>query len=356
MAHINTSLRQILLGLAIATAISAAAHADVTVEESLSVNGAGMMKMANMTGRTVTTISGRRARTDTDLTFESALVRTFARGVGQSTDIVLLDEDKVYSLNNKKKTYTETTFADLRAKMQESMQKMQEAQASQQQTASGVDDSQCEWSEPKAEVKRSGEKASIAGFQAERVTITATQACKNKENGEVCEFGLSLDQWMAPGFEASSETLAYNRAYAEKLGLTTGTSKEFAERAQTLFSRYQGIWNEVATKMRDVKGNPVKSSFALGVGGPQCGSAQEAQQSNSSASQPSLGGALGGAIGGLFNKKKEQAPPPATTPPPAMANGLIALMTVSTEMISVNRDAAGPQAFTVPADYKKTKD
>lgn len=356
MAHIDSSLRRMLLSFVAAVAVPVAAHADVTVEESMSVNGSGLMKMANMTGRTVTTISGRRARTDTDLQFESALVRTFARGAGQTTEIVLLDEDKIYALNNKKKTYSETTFADLRAKMQESMQKMQEAQASQQQSASGVDDSQCEWSEPKAEVKRSGERAAIAGFQAERVTITATQACKNKESGEVCEFGLSLDQWMAPGFDASSETLAYHRAYAEKLGLTTATSKDFAERAQTLFSRYKGIWNEVATKMRDVKGNPVKASFALGVGGPQCASAQEAQASNSSAAQPGLGGALGGAIGGLFNKKKEQTPPPAATPPPAMANGLISLMTVSTELIAVNRNAAGPQAFTVPADYKKTKD
>lgn len=356
MAHINSSLRQVVLGCVVAAAMPLA-QADVTVEESMAVNGAGLMKMANMTGRTVTTISGRRARTDTDLHFESALVRTFARGVGQTTQIVLLDEDKIFELNNKKKTYTETTFADLRAQMQESMQKMQESQASQQQSASGVDDSQCEWSEPKAEVKKSGEKASIAGFQAERVTITATQACKNKESGEVCEFGLALDQWMAPGYDASNETLAYHRAYAEKLGLTTATSKDFAERAQTLFSRYKGIWNEVATKMRDVKGNPVKASFALGVGGPQCGSAQEAQQSNSSASQPSLGGALGGAIGGLFNKKKEQAePPPPTTPPPAMVNGLMSLMTVSTELISVNSSAASPQAFTVPADYKKTKD
>ena len=97
MAHINSSLRQIFLGCVVAAAMPLA-QADVTVEESMAVNGAGLMKMANMTGRTVTTISGRRARTDTDLHFESALVRTFARGVGQTTQIVLLDEDKIFDL------------------------------------------------------------------------------------------------------------------------------------------------------------------------------------------------------------------------------------------------------------------
>jgi hypothetical protein len=280
------------------------------------------------------------------------MMRALARGAGQSTEIVRLDEDKIYELNNKKKSYTETTFAERRAQMQQAMQKMQESQASQQQATSGVDESQCEWSDPKAEVKKSGEKALIAGYQAERVTVTATQACKNKETGEICEFGLSLDQWLAPGFEASAEKLAYQRAYAEKLGLTATASRDFAERAQTMFGRYKGIWAEVGNKMRDVKGYPVKSSFALGVGGAQCKSTQETQAAGGPAGPPSIGGALGGAIGGLFGKKKEPAPP-ATTPPLAAPNGMMSLMTVSTELVSVNRNAASPQAFEVPADYKK---
>ena len=115
-----------------------------------------------------------------------------------------LDQDKIFSLNTKKKTYTETTFAEQRAKMQEAMDAMNKGQASQQQATSGVDESECEWSDPKSEVKRSGEKALIGGFQAERVTVTATQSCRNKKNGQVCDFGLALDQWIAPGFEASS--------------------------------------------------------------------------------------------------------------------------------------------------------
>lgn len=355
MARVNALLRQVLLAGSIAVA-AASAQGDVTVEERMVVGGGGLMKFAAMNGKTVTIVSGRRARTESDLQFESGLVRTFARGSGQSTEIVLLDEDKIYSLNDKKKTYTETSFTELRTKLQESTQKMQEAQASQQQAASGVDESQCEWSDPKADVKKTGEKSSVAGFQSERVTITATQACKNKETGEVCEFGLQLDQWMAPGYEAAAETVAYYRAYAEKLGFATAGSKDFAERAQTLFGRYKTLWTEVSAKMRDIKGNPVKSAFALGVGGTHCGSAQETQQANQASDAPSLGGALGGALGGLFNKKKEQAPPPASTPPVTMANGLIPLLTLSTELVSVNRNPASPQAFTVPADYKKSKD
>src|SRR5688572_13525289 len=241
MLLLRTITTRALLGCAVAAILSSAAQADVTIQERMSVNGAGLMKMANMTGTTTTIISGQRARTESNLQFESGLLRTFARGLGQSTQIVRLDQDKVYSVNDKKKTYSETTFAEQRAAMQKAMEGMREAQASQQQATSGVDDTQCEWSEPKSEVKRTGEQATLAGYQAERVVVTATQSCKDKESGQVCDFGLVLDQWVAPGFEASAEAQEYQRAFAEKLGLNASTSRDFSERAQSMFGRYQGL-------------------------------------------------------------------------------------------------------------------
>jgi hypothetical protein len=332
--------------------VASAAHADITIEERLSVGGA--IKMANMSGRTLTIIAGDRARTESDLQFESGMMRTLARGAGQVTEIVRLDQEKIYELNTKKKTYKETTFAERRAQMQKAMEQMQEAQASQQQQASGVDESQCEWSEPKAEVKQTGEKAVIAGLEAERLTITATQSCKDKQTGQICDFGLVLDQWIAPGFEASSETQAYYKAYAEKLGLTSAGSRDFAERAESMFGRYQGIWSEVATKMRDVKGQAVKATFGFGIGGPQCQDTQQTQAASGAEKPPSLGGALG-ALGGMFGKKKEQAQPVATTPPPTLPGGLISLMSLGTELVSINRDSVDAQTFEVPADYQKAQ-
>lgn len=334
---------------------SAAAQADVSMQEKMSLSGAGMMKMANMTGTTTTVISGARARTESNMTFESAMMRTFAPG-GNHVQIVRLDQDKIYSLDPKKKTYTETTFAEQRAKMQESMDQMNKGQASQQQATSGVDESECEWSDPRSEVKRTGERALIGGFQAERVTITASQSCRNKKDGTVCDFGLEFDQWYAPGFEASAETVAYQKAYAEKLGLGTASSRDFAERAQSMFGRYKGIWSELGTRMAqlDMKGYAVKSGFSLGIGGPQCKNAQQVQSQGGPQTPGGLGGALGGALGGMF-KKKQQEPAQQAAPPPTMAGGLMPLMSMSNELVSVSRDAAPAQAFEVPGDFKKTK-
>jgi hypothetical protein len=349
----HAGAKRLALSCAIALVLASAAHADITIEEKLSLSGAGMMKMANMSGTTTTTIAGDRARTDSNLQFESGMMRTLARGAGQSSEIVRLDQDKIYSLDIKKKTYTETTFAELRATMDQAMQKMEESQAAQQQATSGVDESQCEWSDPKADVKKSGEKALVAGMQAERVTITATQSCKDKKTGQVCDFGLTLDQWLAPEFAEGAETLAYQRAYAEKLGLGAAASRDFSERAQSMFGRYQGIWTEVAAKMRDVEGYPVKSSFGLGVGGPQCQSTQETQAQGGPQSPPSIGGAIGGALGGMFGKKKEAEPPPEAAPAQSLPGGLMPLMTISTELVSVSHTGVPSQTFEVPADYKQ---
>lgn len=353
MQTLRTIPTRALLAGAIAAVLTCAAQADVTIQERMFITGAGLMKMANMNGTTTTMIAGQRARTESNLQFESGLMRTFARGVGESTDIVQLDQDKMISLDNKKKTYTETTFAETRAQMQKISQQMQEAQAAQQKGTSGVDDSQCEWSDPKAEVQRTGEKATIAGFQAERVTVIGTQSCKDKSTGQVCDFGLVMDQWVSPDFAQSGEAQAYQRAFAEKLGMNPGGSKDFAERAQSMFGRYQGLWSEVANKMRDVKGYPVKLSFNLGVGGPQCQSTQQTQAANGpSASPTNIGEAIGGALGGMFGKKKS-APPPETAMPTQLPGGLMSLMGMSNELVSVTNNSVDPQSFEVPAGYKK---
>ena len=129
-------------------------------------------------------------------------------------------------------------------------------------------------------MKRSGEKALIAGFQAERVTITATQSCKDKKNGQVCDFGLALDQWLAPGFEASERGARHTNARMRRRSASAPLRRAISRNApKAMFGGYKGIWTEVAHEdgRVDVKGYAVKSSFGLGVGGPQCQSTQEMQ-------------------------------------------------------------------------------
>lgn len=338
----------LLLGV-LASVCVGTASADVMWEEKITVSGAGLMGMGNMSGTSKTIVARDRARTESNLQFESGMMRALARGAGQSVEIVRLDEDKIYVLDPAKKTYTESTFAEQREQMQRAMEQAEQAQAAQQ--TSGVDESQCEWSDARADVKRGGERASIAGFDAERVTVTAVQSCKDRQTGQVCEFGLTLDQWLAPGFEASDEALAYQRAYAEKLGMAAASSRDFAERAKTMFGRYETMWKQIAEHMGEIEGYPVKASFALGIGGPQCTSAQQLEPHRNATPAMGIGGVLGGALGGVFGRKR-RSEPQAVEPAP-VSDGLVPLMTVTSELVSVSKAPADASLFEVPAGYRK---
>jgi hypothetical protein len=355
-----------ILGFAARTA-----QADITIESATSVNGVGAMAFANMSGTSKTSISGDNARTESDMKMQSKLVGFLARNaLGPSAEIILLDQDKLYHLNMNKKEYTETTFEQMRAQLQKMSDQMNSSENKQQPSA--VDQSKCVWLPAKVDVVKSGEKAQLAGYDAQRLTVTATQPCQDKETGAICEIALVLDQWTSADFAESSEARKFYSAYASKMGIDLSNSQDVSERAKALFAQYKGVWTEVAAKMQGVKGYPVKSSFTLGLGGPQCkdSNSQQAQTSQTDNSSPSssspspsgIAGAVVGKLGGLFQKKKDtakdtaDAPAPSSAPavaPVTMPPGDVALMTVSSQVVSVSTSAVSADAFTVPAGFKK---
>jgi len=350
-----------LSAAALAAAMSfSVAQADVTVKESLSVQGQGIMAMANMSGTSTTAISGKKARTESDMQMESRLARMFARGIGQSTEIVRLDDDKIFELNPKKKTYSETSLAARRAQLEQAMAKQKEVQE-KQPSPTGMDESDCEWSEPTADVKKTGAKASIAGFAAEQVSIVTKQSCKNKKTGAICDVALYLDEWVAPGFTQSDEVTQYHMAYAQQMGLLNG-GREVTDRAEAMFGRYKNAWAKVVDKMKDIKGYPVKTSFSLGMGGPQCQNSPSSagggeSSGGGSAGSPTPGGLAGEIAGSLFGRKKkpqtETASSTPASPPPAAMNGMIVPLTITSELISVSKDSLSADTFEVPAGFKK---
>ena len=354
------------------TLIASVALADVTIENHIAVTGTGIMSAGNMSGTTKTTISGERSRSDSDLQLQSKVVRMFAHGaVGPTAEIVRLDQDKIDHLDLNKKQYTEQTFEELRARLQKALDQAKDNNQGQAQDAQKpMDDSKCEWLDPKVDVRRSGERASYAGYEAERLTITASQPCKDKETGAICEVALSLDEWLAPGFAANTEADKFHRAYAQKMGLDLNAGRggfgggDINQRAQSMFGRYQGVWSEVVAKTKDVKGYPVKTSFAFAFGGAQCKSVQSQQQADSGGdSTPTtpggLAGAMAGKFGSMFHKKKDDAPaagdPSAPAPAPALPDGLVPLITMTSELVSVSTAGVSADVFEVPADFKKTE-
>jgi hypothetical protein len=353
--------------------ITSVASADVTVENRISVTGVGIMSAGNMSGTTKTTISGERSRTDSDIELQSRVVRMLAHGaVGPTAEIVRLDADKIDRLDLSRKQYTEQTFEELRARLQKVLDKTRDSNGQEGQKP--MDDSKCEWLDPKADVRRSGEKATYAGYAAERLTIIASQPCKDKETGAICEVALSLDEWLAPALTPNTEVVKFQRAYAQKIGLDLtsghggyGGGGDINERAQSMFGRYQGIWSQIIAKTKDLKGYPVKTSFAFAFGGEQCKNAPQHQQGGADGSSPpgtpgDLASQVAGKLGSMFHRKKDDAPastdpaaPAQPAPLPALPGGLVPLVTMNSELVSISTAGVGADLFEVPADFKRTE-
>lgn len=336
-----------------------AARADITIERTTTIEGVGAMAFANMSGTSKISISGDKSRTDSDIKMQSKIVGFLARNaVGPSAEIVLLDQDKLYHLNIRKKEYTETTFEQLQTQLQKMSDQMNSSEGGKQPSA--VDQSKCVWLPAKVDVARSGEKAQFAGYDAQRVTVTATQPCQDKETGAICEIALVLDQWTSADFAQSGEAQKFYNAYASKMGIDASNSQDVAARAKALFGQYQGVWTEIAAKLRSAKGYPLKSSFALGLGGPQCkdSNSQPAQASQTDSGPGGIAGAVVGKLGSLFQRKKDPQDAPAAPPAPVapavpMPPGDVALMTVSSQLVSVSTNAVSADVFSVPAGFKK---
>lgn len=367
-------------------AAAAPLSADVTIEQTLDVTAPGALSLAAMEGKTTTAISGGRSRTDNDLQFKSSVMRTFGGDIGQSSEIVRLDDELIYSLNHKERQYTRTTFEALRAQMAQAIEQIEQSQAgagegggegagdgSDPDTAGGstdlpVDEQSCEWSESSVNVDRTGQRASIAGMEAEQTRIVATQTCRDPETGKACDLTWTLDNWLAPDVPGGAEAIEFWQSYAQKLGYEDLASNPGLPAMAALFSQYEAGWEEIEKQSDDMQGYPLRTVMSLAIGGKECTTdsgeplsyesvyGESMQQAMGETAAQSVGESVGGSIGGAvakglfgaFGKKKKE---PEAAPAQDAPVGSITLFKVVSETSSIDTGSVPGDRFDVPAGY-----
>jgi hypothetical protein len=188
------------------------------------------------------------------------------------------------------------------------------------------------------------------------VVTTCADAAKN----ESCDFVYLIDRWLAPAMPGAAESQEFWRSYAKKLNIAGDLSASMQANAQQVFQRYKGAWTEAMTKAATVKGYPMKSVFAMQIGGSQCKDSNASKDSssadNSGSSSPpptSPSDAVGGFAMGLFKKlqkKPDDTPPPDATP---IAPDMIQMFQMSTETLSINFNSVPGSQFEIPDGYTK---
>ena len=260
-------------------------RADVSIQQKTSLDVASMIRMH---GATTTNLTGDKKREDTESHCEG--VMSLLCGNLQGGEIVRLDRDVTWHLEPAKKRYREQTFATpeelaaMRAKMQANLEKMRSCPVSQKQQP--IDKSKCTMSPPKFEVHKTDDKVAIAGHDAQRTSATMTETCTDKESGDVCDTVVALDVWLTQdSLPGSGDRRAFDAAYAKKLGLDDPQGIMRGEAAKFL-APYQSQIKQLTDKSGDFKGQPLKTSLRVMMGGPQCKSKAKAGDSRAAAPRP----------------------------------------------------------------------
>lgn len=367
-----------------------AAFADVTFHQNFNVSATGMMSMMGSSGTLTTMVSGNHARTENNIESTSAMMRKLAKNANTAT-IVRLDDEVMLNLVPDKKQYSEVTFEEMRAQMEESMKQLEEMSG---QGGLPVSEGDCQWTPPEMDVKNTGEKQKFAGVKAEQTIISVSQMCNVPNTDKSCKMTWNLEYWNADKMPGGDEALAFQKGMAKAMG-----SEEMLGAAQAytrgLLAMFKKGWDDVLKEGGKMEGFPVKTVMSLEMGGKNCttsagqpialdevwGQAGEAGKNAAisaasgtasgaagNAAAQSMGNSVGGSIAGsavgaasrelvsgMFNKlrKKKKNPEPVDEPAAVNASDSVKIFTITSELTGVDKKDVADSQFVVPAGWKK---
>jgi len=333
-----------LTTLVVVIGLTAAVHADVRTDEKSKVEFGGAL------GRIVNIFGGKSAREGMTSTVAVKGDRK-ARLNDTTGQIIDLGEEKIYDLDMKKKTVKVTTFAELRRRMEEA-QKKAEADAKKEQPSQSQPQAA---SKPEKEmqidvdVKNTGQKKSINGFDTHEVILTITAHEKGKKIEDSGGMILTSDMWLAPTIAAMKDIADFDRRYYEKLyGPVIGdVSAEQMAAAMALYPMLKSMLGRVSTEGGKLDGTAIQTTTTIdGVKSAEEMAADQKQKSDDSKNDAK--GGVGGLVGG-FARRMAQKKMGGDD-----ANARATVMTLNNEVLKVVTDVTAADV-AVPAGFKESK-
>ncbi len=280
------------------------ADADVRSDQKSHVEFAGVLgRMFNMFG-------GKAAREGVTSTVAVKGDRkaTMNDATGQIIDLA---EEKVYDLDLKKKSYRVTTFAELRRRMDEARKKA-EADAQKEAAREGKPAEKPAAADPNAkqvdidfDVKNTGAKKAINGFDTHETVVTVTV----REKGKTLEQGggmvMTSDMWLASKIPAMKEILDFDIRYAKMLygTMVAGVSAEQMAQAQAMYPMMKDAIAKMSAEGGKIDGTAIQTTTTMDAVKSEEQVAEEAKASSSSGdSKSSTPLSTGGLLGGLAKK------------------------------------------------------
>ena len=265
---------------------------------------------------------------------------------GERGEIVDLAEEKIYELDVKKKTYTVTTFAALKKRIEEQRAKAEKeaAEARKKEEKKEEDASAAPVTEMEidVEVNEAGQKRAIAGHEARQVTMKAWVHEKGKKIQQSGGLLVTTDTWLGPKIDALGEVAEFDRRYglkmAEIMGFTAPPAAASAGQMAALAAMYPGLLSamekiQAESKKVDMEGTPLASGLTVTLWKSAAQVAEAQKQSED----------MGGGLSGLLAKKLMKKGDPSDPRTEVLAS--------SSEMLRIAPDA-GAADVAIPGGYK----
>jgi hypothetical protein len=326
--------------------LAGVAFADVTVERL--VRSGGIKGIGASDSTTLEKLSGLKKREvqSTQLTggFGKLLGR-FAGDLG-SDAITNVEQDRVWKLDHKTRTFSEASISAAMAELAE----QQEKAGSEEQRTREKSDIRVVNSE--ISVRETGEKKNMNGFGCSQYIVTWLLETENTKTKERAKNTMTTELWNTPETKETAalarEEEEFTRAYVQKLGLDL-SSREMKQLGfavvAALFGGDDGTLEkgakELREKMSKIKGFTIASAIRWDAGG---GGELQAKTKEEAPS---------GGLGGMFGLAKKLVQGTAQSGEPQQPDTV--LFDSYTEIKRIDLSPIPATEFEVPAGYKPAK-
>ncbi len=294
-----------------------------------------------------------------------------SRMTSRTGEIIDLDKETITNIDFDKRTYSVTTFEQMRQAMRDASQRMQDNQTAHREPAPDTSKGEVSF---KGSVKETGQSKTVSGVNAHEYIMIMQMIGTDKQSGQSGAMNITNDMWMAPEIRGYQEVRDFQRRMGEKMGRMLGASG-FNPTPLMNVNMGKGM-AEMAKEMAKLKGTPVLQVMRMGAtaDGQPLPAASEAPglstqnqmpsngeiagRAASGAASSAISGQLGrlGGLGGLggFGKKKPREQPAGDSAAGAAAGGGL-LMEMTIESSGFSQAPVDSSKFEVPGGLKQVE-
>jgi hypothetical protein len=256
--------------------------------------------------------------------------------------IVDLAEEKVYELDLKKKSYTVVTFAELRQQLKEAQEKAQrdaekaaKEEAGKEKEKGKEADKNAPEMDVEFDVKETGERKSIAGYDAREVVMTITVHEKGRTIEDRGGLIVTSDMWLGPEIPAMRELAEFQLRYWKAIAPEApGMSPEQLATVVAMYPLVKQAMDRLNREQVNMKGTPLLTMTTFdAVKSPD----QMAKESESSS-----GGGISGMLARKMMKKDKDEKPRVT------------IFTINGETLEIATSVSAAD-LEIPAGFKQNK-